>query len=426
MSLRSCLVLGLSLCLSGWPLEATAQSMWRDYREDCDSTAFDEPEEASLEKIAHCVRLWHAYRDVASVGRFERARVIHAMQRLYSEGSESDVHVAGIGLARLRATTAPERRTPRAVGDRADSTTGGADVRTGGGSTGDVSSLRGTCDTSKPSAGQIRVAEKFIKKAQSLSRAGDGPGALEKALGAVEAAPGDVGARYVAAVMHARLDQAQEAAVQLACMQAVGSDEAVERLRKARRDKAFHGIRDKSPEFKRVTGYARIKVGNALGEYGEDNVDNLEASLEKLGYPVATVTSTDKKYVEPHIWFREEVRGTAYFAIKLMKHPKLRQHPIDWDDEEFDIIIAWGDKVKRGKEPKLWVGDPNDEPMTIRGLERAQDDALRKPEKFASDVDRAVDAPDRAVRRVEGRIDRTERTLNRLENTGSKIKGLFD
>ena len=148
--------------------------------------------------------------------------------------------------------------------------------------------------------------------------------------------------------------------------------------------------------------------------------------MERLGYPVATVTETDKKYTEPHIWFREEARTTAFFAIKLMKHPKLRQHPIDWEDEEFDIIIAWGDKVKRGQEPKLWVADPNEEPMTLRGLERSQNDALRKPEKFASDVDRVVDTPDRAVRRVDGRVNRTKRTLDRLENTGSKLKGFFD
>ena len=129
------------------------------------------------------------------------------------------------------------------------------------------------CDTSKPSSGQVRVAEKFIKKARSLSKAKDDSGALRKAQGAVEAAPGDPEARYVAAAMHARLDQPEEAAAQIACLQAIGSDEAVDRLKKARRSNDFLGIRDKSASFKRVTGYAKIKMGNALGEYGEDNVD---------------------------------------------------------------------------------------------------------------------------------------------------------
>ncbi|MEC9071189.1 MAG: hypothetical protein VX938_02365, partial [Myxococcota bacterium] len=212
MSLSRAVAMGLALVVILIPLGANAQSMWRDYREDCDETAFDTPEVASIEKIARCARLWHAYRDMEAVGRFERKRVIHALERLYSEGTEADMHVARLGLARLASTAEPERRGPRQAptSDEGRASTG-ADASTTAAGPERAVPLPGDCKTEAPSDGQRRVADKFIKKARALLRAGRDRAALSKAQGAVEAAPGYVEARYETAVMHARLDQADEA-----------------------------------------------------------------------------------------------------------------------------------------------------------------------------------------------------------------------
>ena len=211
----------------------------------------------------------------------------------------------------------------------------------------------------------------------------------------------------------------------LECLVAIGTPESANFLRRAREDRQFKGIRDKSKGFKHATGYARIKLGNSLGEYGEDNIDNIEGSLERLGWPVEEVTDTPNARGEPHIWYKPESKRTAYFIMKVLGHPRTQAHVIDWADEPFDLIIAWGDGIKKGNEPRLYVRDPDDNSSRLEDIERAEKEALRKPEAFATEVDKVVGTPERAVNRVEGSLDRAGRTMERLEKTGEKLDRMF-
>ena len=65
-------------------------------------------------------------------------------------------------------------------------------------------------------------------------------------------------------------------------------------------------------------------------------------------------------------------------------------------------------------------------PRTVAvGTLRAESEALRKPEAFASEVDKVVGTPERAVNRVEGSLNRAGNTVDRLEKTGEKLDRIF-
>lgn len=405
------------------PTEARGQDMWQSHGWDCAETAFGEGE-VSLDVIARCVRLWEAYRDIAMTGADERKQVIRAMERLYLEGTDRDAHLARHALNRLGVANLPSRKDALV---RAELKRRRASEASPGEGAGPTSGTPGEarCAVPLPSRSESVAAKRSVtagKRALKRKRARDAVGILQSA---VDAAPGYAPARYHAAVAYGLMGNEERMSEHLECLVAIGTPESARLLRRAREDRQFKGIRDKSRGFKRATGYARIKLGNSLGEYGEDNIDNLEGSLERLGWPVEEVADTPRTYGEPHVWYKPESKRTAYFVMKVIGHPRTQAHVIDWSDESFDLIIAWGDGTVAGKEPRLYVRDPDDSRSHLDELDRAEREALRKPEAFASEVDKVVGTPERAVNRVEGSLDRAGRTVDRLEKTGEKLDRIF-
>lgn len=419
---RSCSATLAFLVLLG-PTEARAQDMWRSHGWDCAETAFGSAE-VSLDVIARCVRLWEAYRDIAMTGVDERGRVIQAMERLYLDGTDRDAHLARHALNRLGVASLPSRKDAllRAEYKRRSVVTG---VSSPGAGPGAAQAGSSRCAVPIPSRSEKVAAKRSVtagKRALKRKKSSDAVGILQAA---VDAAPGYPPARYHAAIAYGLMGNEERMAEHLECLVAIGTPESARLLRRAREDRQFKGIRDKSRGFKHATGYARIKLGNSLGEYGEDNIDNIEGSLERLGWPVEEVTDTPRAYGEPHIWYKPESKRTAYFVMKVLGHPRTQAHVIDWADEPFDLIIAWGDGTAKGKEPRLYVRDPDDSASRLDKIERAEGEALRKPEAFASEVDKVVGTPERAVNRVEGSLNRAGKTVDRLEKTGEKLDRLF-
>jgi hypothetical protein len=405
--------------------QAHAQNMWRTHGWDCSDTAFKE-ENPSLDVIARCVRLWEAYRDIASTRADERKRVIRAMERLYLEGTDKDAHLARHALNRLGVASLPSRQNAmlRHTRKRDLASAGAGGAGEGGGGGGDAAAAS-RCTVPVPSRGEAAEAKKAValgKRAIKRKKSDEAIGILQAA---ADGAPGYAPARYHAAVAYALAKNEERMAAHLECLVAIGTNESASFLRRAREARSFKSIRDSSAGFKHATGYARIKLGNSLGEYGEDNIDNIESSLDHLGWPVEEVTDTPRSYNEPHVWFKPESKRTAYFVMKVIGHPRTKTHVIDWKDEPFDLIIAWGDGVKKGQEPRLYVKDPDDSGSRLDELARAENDALRKPEEFANEVDQVVGTPERAAKRVQGSIDRAGRTVDRLEKTGETLEKIF-
>ncbi len=348
---------------------AQAQDMWPEHGWDCSDTAFSE-EGASLDIVARCVRLWEAYRDIALTSVDERRRAIKAMERLYLEGTDRDAHLARHALNRLGVANLPSRKDALLRAEyKKRAAAAGANTSGEGGAATPTGS--GKCAVPTPSRSEKVAAKRSVSAGQRAikrKKYRDAAGILQAA---VDGAPGYAPARYYAAVAYAQTGNEARMAEHLECLVEIGTSESANLLRRAREDRHFKGIRDKSRGFKHATGYARIKLGNSLGEYGEDNIDNIEDYLEQLGWPVEEVTDTPRAYGEPHIWYKPESKRTAYFIMKVLGHPRSQAHVISLDDESFDLIIAWGDGVKKGREPRLYVGDPQDSRSKLDEIERA-------------------------------------------------------
>ena len=388
----------LSVCLL--VAQARANDLWPPHQGGCDSAAFGDPGSAKLSRIDECTRLWFAYHSRGAVNGQYGDLVKEAVRRLYIEGSDEQAHLARQVLIGLQVTSLPARA---AAGASAKS----------------ALAKREKCDVPKPDKAAIKAANKAFKKGMKFYKKENYEGALGHFTKMVEVAPGFPKSQYNTAAMYAMTDNEAEMVKHLYCLRDIGTSDAIKALRKARSDSDFARIRARSAAFKAITGYARIKIGNSLGEYGEDNVDNLEGMLEALGYPAPTLTETDKPYLEPHIWYRLESRTAAYMVAKLMAHPRTRTHLIDWDEKDFDVIVAWGDKVKKGDDPKVYVPDPADAEDALVELNRQSDEALRKPEQFAQDVEDTLGKPQEA-------IDSVTDSVNRAADTVDKVKGAVD
>lgn len=400
---------------------ALADDLWRERGEDCDRTAFKHPEDTQIPKVGRCVRLWEAYKDVSGVSGREKDLVVAAMRRLYVAGDDKDAHVAKRALGRLGVTDLPERPDHKAA---ARETAAAEPAAASGEGAPPARSGREKCEVPEPSSADEKKADGHVKKGLGQYKKKDYGGALRHYLAAVDAAPGWARGRYNAAAMYAIQDDEANAVSQLRCLADIESEDSVKYLKMARKDADFAPIRDRSAGFKEVTGYARIKIGNSLGDYGEDNVDNLEGSLEKLGYPVEEVTTTKKTYKEPQVWYKPECAFPAYIVVEVMNHPGTKTHKITWEDEPFDVIVAWGDEVVKGKEPRVHVRDPRDAEKKLDDIARKEDEMLRKPEAKAREIEHVVETPDRMTRKVEGGFDRAGKTVERLEKTGKKLEGL--
>lgn len=413
-SSRAVVALFTAALLVGLGLASTAAAAdrWIEKREDCDKSAFKEPEGAPLEKISRCVKLWEAYKDVGSAVGNTRDRVVTAMMRLYTQGADEDAHLAKYALGRMQVERLPSRAPARV----------GASKKKGE----PEAPARPRCDVPEPDKAALKAAKKALKTGMSHYKKKKYEDALASFDSAVEAAPGWPQGRYNAAAMNAIQGHADGAMAHLYCLQDIGDDASIAYLKKSRTDSDFEPIRDKSAAYKELTGYARMKIGNSLGEYGEDNVDNLEASLEKLGYQHVDVTETDKPYKAPRIWYKPECRTTAYFVLLVMNHPKTTLSLIDWDDESFDVIIAWGDTITKGKDPKVYVEDPVDVEDELDQLSKKQDEALRKPDEMAREVDHTLETPNRIADQGQDAVDRAGKTVETLEKTGDNIKKAGD
>jgi len=394
---------------------SAANDNWKKYGADCDDTAFKQPADADLKVIGRCVRVWEAYQDVSSVkdGGY-KDRVVAAMTRLYIEGSDKDETVARVALRRLGVTNLPDKAAkPATAASEAPKDTG-----------------RKRFAPAEPSAKDIKAAEKFFKAGLKQYTKKKYDAALVQYLKMVDAAPGYPKGHYNVACIYAlQGDDANMGTYlqNLADMSAGGNDEAGKLLKRTRTDTDFDGVRDSSARYKELTGYAKIKVLNASGELGEENADNLLASLKKLNYNADGVDESSKPRKNPIIWYAEHARAAAFIVKELLGHPKTEVYVFTTEQlKGYDVVVTWADEVKKGGEPKVYVADPADAEKKLDQLARKEDEILRKPEEVADEVDDALGKPEEVKDRIDKNLERPGKAIDRAEKTVDKVKGLFD
>lgn len=406
----------------------SGQSHWERQKGNCDAV-FATPEKVTIPELKYCVALWEAYRDISSLRPGEREAVAPAFQRLYREGDDEGRHIARNALGRLGFV--PQAESPEEIERRrraAQQVTGRKKYR-----------------PHKAEPADQKAAQKIRAQAYKAYKKRDYRGALALLDQALKRDPAYVQALYDAACCYALLGDRDNAIEYLLRLADIGDKEAMERLRKARKDKDFDGIRDE-PGYKKATGFARVKVFNGMPaadrEVGEDNVYLLIEMLRnpKLGYEV--VDGGGDKHIRdrPHIWYKEHSKLQAYVIRKLIGHPRALLIPVPPGREtDFDILVSWADKVEANefgeKSSKYSLvggsgkgsggGQSLDPDKRVDQALREQDEALRQPEEYARKTERVIDTPERMQNKAESAVDRVESTVETIERVGDKAGKVF-
>lgn len=399
-----------------------AADQWKEKGKECDAGAFKDPASASMADLVKCSKLWIAYRsDLGGVKGDYKDRVVLAMKLLYAKGPEIDSGRAKDILANLGVSELPKRQ-------------GGGTATAGGDGTATApqeEAGRKTFAPPAPDKGAIKKADGFLKAGYKVA-AKDPAKALVQYLKAVDAAPGYPTGHYNAACIYAIQKDEKNMAkylLNLRDLATAGNATAAEQLKKSRTDPDFDGMRDTSNEYKRITGYAKMRVINKLGEKGEENVDNLVSSMKKLGYVADSIEKdADKKQKAPILYYIEAARTQAYIVKQLIKHPGLEVQLAEKlcsaeDDKCFDVVVQWSDEVKG--EPKKFVADPKDAEKEIAKLEKKQDEILAKPNEAVDELDEALGKPEEVQEKIDGVLKKPGKAIEKTEKTIEKIKGVF-
>ena len=420
---------GLILLLTA-PASATDQ--WDKNKGDCEKVLKSHAT-VVLARLKRCVGMWVAYADPNLVKAAAKQPLKDAFQSLYDRSIKK-----GDEEAEYLATSAAERLSVRLkLRIRHEQVTNKAKTdRKAEGKSGDKTAPK----SDQPHSASKRkkfvppdVSDKDKKKADDYVKKGikwfkkkKRDKAMASYQKALELDGGNLDALYNYAAELAVRKKKEEAVDNLQKLQDIGTRSATKRLQAAREDTDFDSLHDYTP-FKRVTGYATIKVVNSIAEYGEDEVDRIVKTLTRLKHKVAEV-GTDKKKgrTRPVIWFKDHSAPTAYLIKKVVVHPGTVMTRITWKTD-YDVIVTWGNKLvkKDGQEQPAKEYQFEDPEKTMSDLSREEDKILREPEKAARQVDNAVDKPDRVIKQGEGTVDRAEKTIDTMQKTGDKLKGIF-
>jgi len=398
------------------PRLALGQGLWERQKGNCESI-FSAFEEAELPQLRYCMGMWEAYRDIGSLEDAELQAMAPVFRRLYREGDAETRHMAKNALSRLGFT--PEAEDEAAL-------------------------ERETREKKKPQRKKYRpykasradrqAASKIRSRAYRQYRKRDFEGAIVLLDQALSRDPASVQALYDTACCHALLNDGENAAEYLQRLADMGTRQSLKKLRKARTDKDFLGIRE-YPGYKRTTGYARIKVVNGMPpdneELGDDNVYMLVEMLRdpKLAYNVEDGGKDKHTRKKPHIWYKEHSKLQGYVVRKLVGHPRTRLVPIDWNSD-YDLIVSWADQVEvdeygsRISKHSLAGGEKDTEALLDKALED-QDAALSKPEEYAEKADNVLGAADDTLGTVDSLKGTVEGAADTVKGVGDTVKGFF-
>jgi len=397
------------------PLAASA-SEWNDSKGNCDQQ-FEGYEGADLSSLKQCLMLWEAYKPTSEIDDEDKRRLAPALNRLYWSGDDEAKYYATQSLSRmhLQPTSAPtggeatKKYNTEKVEKKARAERTKYKPR----------------DVDKPA----RVAaDKQVQLGLKEHKKGRYAKALEYFGTALEKDPGSVAALYNYACASSLDGNKADAVEYLQRLVDLGTKEALAKVKKARTDRDFDPVKDDA-DFKRVTGFARIKVVNGVGEYGEEEVERVVKTLQQLGYEVVPggADKHDRSY--PIVWYKKHSKHIAPVVEKALNHPKTRYQLIDWDSQ-FDLIVSWGDLVRKNKfnEPvvKSYAPkDPDEAEKKMEELAWEEDRALQEPDKVSRKVEHTAGAPGRTKMRVESGARRVEDTFKRGKSAVDKATGLF-
>ncbi len=415
---------------------------WDKSANEC-MQVFEEFDLVPLEQVTQCTALWATYRSVEKIRASQRFILVKAFKYLFEKGDAGQSWIGYNALKRLG--EAPEGEgvrsdssgsmgpSPGRMGERpgGNPAIGGRAVPSQAAPVAAAPSKRAAYNPPKATKGEHERARKLNNKGSKAAKKKQYDNALSQFEQAIKWSPRYETALFNAAGMYALTGNIESCVRYLTFLRDLGTEDAMEYLHQARVNKRFNRAHD-SQGFKSATGYARIKLLNGKGVYGEDEVDRIEEYFAKARHRVEEMTHDPHDREFPIIWHKQGVaRNTAFILSKLVNHPRTMLVTIDWETE-FDIVVTWGDTFEmdpRTQQPMVKEYEMKDPDSSAQNALEQQDKALREPEKFSREVDKKARTPERIQSSAEQSINRVENTVNVIEKTGSTIErggGLID
>lgn len=396
-----------SACLLALAIASAASAedtAWKKREHDC-RKAFTKPEEANGGLLEQCADLFAVHARLHLMGSSERADLQKGLRWLYDNGPDRASLIARDGLYRLGV------RLPVRTAAPASAVVAGAPAR------------ERYNPPEAPKADQKAAEGLAGKGVKNLlkKRYDKGADELERA---IKLDPRSEYAIYNYACSQSLLKKRDEAIQWLQNLADLGTEQSAERLIRARGDGDFTNLRD-DLDFKRITGYARIRVVNSLGEPGEPAMANIQTMLDKLGHKDVTSKTEKKPRDEPQVLFKPHAKAQVSLIADLLNHPRVRLDPIDADAKE-DIVIIWGSKLQKGEDGSISVESmgPDTVDAKMDAAKRKQNEILAKPEQAINKVDRVISTPERTYKNVESMGKRVDGTIKKGEGMFKKVEGI--
>ncbi len=411
---RSLLLLAFAVLLA--PTAASA-SEWGKAKGNCDQQ-FERYEGADLSTLKQCLMLWEAYKPTTEIDDEDRKRLAPVLNRLYWSGDEEAKYYASQSMTRmqLQPSSAPTGEGPAKKQYHSEKVVEKAAPE------------RARYKPREASKPERLAAEKQVSLGLKEHKKGKYAKALDYYGTALAKDPGSIAALYNYACASSLDGNKDDAVEYLQRLVDLNTKESLTKVKKARTDRDFDPVRD-DPAFKRVTGFARIKVVNGVGEYGEEEVERVTKTLQQLGFEVVPggADKHDRSY--PIVWYKKHSKHIAPVVEKALNHPKTRYQLIDWDSQ-FDLIVSWGDLIRKNKfgEPVVksyGPKDPDEAEKKMEELAWEEDRALNEPDKVSRKVEHTAGAPGRTKMRVESGARRVEDSFKRGKSAVDKATGLF-
>jgi tetratricopeptide (TPR) repeat protein len=365
---------------------------------------------APVERLSFCMRVWGMYRNPQAVPENERNLAIPAFQRVYTEGDPQERFDAAWVLRSLNAPI------PQNVGPAKTSTSSGPRTK-----------ARKKFEPKACSRSQRKRAKGHNSRGYKEYKKGRFSKALSYYQKAMDTCETHLRSTFNTAAVLARMERVSESNEILQRLVDIGTEDALAQVYKARKDIDFMESRGNA-RFKKVSGYVRIRLlnGAIVGEqdFGEDEIKRIEKYLDRLHHEVANkgVDKRSSKPKYPMIWYKPSVKVQAALMKKLVDHPKTKLVEMG-ENSKYDIIISWCVKLVKndfGETQPEQVArslDPENIDDEMKSLERSQDQALRKPKDALNKTNQVLSTPDN----VSGSIDRSISSGKSLIN---KIPGL--
>ena len=395
---------------------SAAADQWEENKGNCEHL-FVQYQGADLADLKQCLMMWETYKPTEELTIDDKRLVGPFLDFLYHSGDEEARYYAQLSMDRMGIQ-------PSA---------GGAAVKTKKSQHSErvkrkEKPKRKKWNPREASKGNQRQAGKLIKRGLREHKKGRYQRALKFYRQAVDKDGRSEDALYNGACAYALENDKPNAIEWLRRLLDLGTEKSKKKIRKARKDRDFDLIRD-DPEFKGAVGFARVKVVNGLSEYGEDEVERIVKTLQELGYETEDGGPDKHDRAYPIVWYKEHVTHVAYVVEKAVAHPRTKFQAIDWDSE-FDIIVSWGDVIKKNQfgEPivkSYGPSDPDEAEKNMDDLLWEQDKAMREPDKATRKVERTAKTPQRTQMRVESGARRVQDSIDRAGSALDAAGSLF-